>query len=67
MQHYVCTGDCGGEAEKSKVCDSDSCSKEGQSLTQCGCDDGLHAEVLSTTNASTDVLDVDSMDDEDDL
>ena len=64
MQHYVCTGDCGSESEKPKVCASDGCSKEGQSMMGCDCDDGLHHEILAT---SVDALDVESMDDEDNL
>ena len=65
MQHYVCTGDCGGESERPKVCDFGGCTKENQALTACSCDDGLHHAVLSSP--VVDVLDIDSMDDEDNL
>ncbi|MDO8590661.1 MAG: hypothetical protein Q7R65_01645 [bacterium] len=42
MPHYVCTGSCKAESNESKVCESDFCSKEGQSLVPCNCEDGLH-------------------------
>ena len=65
MQHFVCTGDCAGESDQAKVCDSEGCSKEGQPLVECDCDDGLHKGV--TSNPETDDLDMESMDDEDDM
>ena len=46
MTHYVCTGNCGKEADKPAVCNSDDCSNEGQALVACTCEDGLHEEVL---------------------
>lgn len=64
MMHYVCTGDCGGESEKAKVCDAEGCSKEGQPLSECDCADGLHKGVVET---SSDEPDVESMDDEDEM
>ena len=42
MTHYICPGECHGESDKPKVCESDFCSKEGQSLIPCSCEDGLH-------------------------
>ena len=63
MMHYVCTGDCGNEAERSGVCEHEGCSKEGQPFIECDCSDGLHKGVLPTS----DELDVEPMDDEDAL
>lgn len=61
MMHYVCTGDCGGELERSGVCESEGCSKEGHALSECDCADGLHKGVI----VSSEEPDVESMDDED--
>ncbi|HEY4499199.1 MAG TPA: hypothetical protein VJH94_04005 [Candidatus Paceibacterota bacterium] len=61
MQHYVCTGDCAGESEKPKVCETEGCSKEGQPLSECDCDDGIHKGIAVTS----DEPDIESMDDED--
>ncbi len=61
--HYVCTGDCGAEVERSGLCESEGCSKEGQPLSECDCADGLHKGVVETS----DELDVESMDDEDEM
>ena len=66
MTHYVCTGDCGGESEKPKVCETEGCSKEGQQLSECDCADGIHKGVVDTS-AAVDEVDVESMDDEGDL
>lgn len=61
MQHYVCTGDCGLESPRAGMCDTDTCSKEGQPLVECSCEDGFHEDILQTV----DDLDIESMDDED--
>lgn len=61
MMHYMCTGDCGAEVERPGVCENEGCSKEGQSLTECDCADGLHKGVVG----SSEEPDVESMDDED--
>ncbi len=42
MKHFVCTGGCGGESSVTKVCESEICVKEGETLTLCECEDGLH-------------------------
>jgi len=63
MTHYVCTGDCGGELERSGVCEKEGCNKESQPLTECDCADGVHKGVVGVI----DEPDVESMDDEDTL
>jgi hypothetical protein len=40
--HYVCTGDCGGISPTPKVCEDATCSKSGEPMIPCSCDDGLH-------------------------
>lgn len=45
MQHFVCTGGCDGEASVPGVCQSEGCEKEGEPLTSCVCEDGLHEET----------------------
>ncbi len=42
--HYVCTGGCGGEADRPGTCQAEDCSKEGQPMVPCACEDGLHDE-----------------------
>lgn len=63
MMHYVCAGDCGGEAERPGVCESGGCSKEGQPLAECDCGDGIHKGVARVAEDP----DIESMDDEDNL
>lgn len=63
MTHYVCSGDCGGELEHHGVCESEGCSREGQPLTECDCNDGIHKGVIPLA----DELDVESMDDVDSI
>lgn len=46
MVHYVCTGGCGGVAEKPGVCQAKGCPDQGQPLKECRCTDGKHAQVL---------------------
>lgn len=46
MKHYVCPGDCGGEAKKPGVCKADGCTHEGEALVACECEDGSHDEAL---------------------
>ncbi len=45
MAHYVCTGECGGAADRPGMCQAEDCSKEGQPLTPCSCEDGMHDDV----------------------
>ena len=42
MQHYVCTGSCQGESRSAGECEAEFCSKEGQPLVPCACEDSLH-------------------------
>lgn len=46
MNHYVCTGNCGGEAEKPGVCQVEGCTKADQPLELCTCEDGIHEDVV---------------------
>lgn len=46
MKHYVCVGECAGEAERPGVCQSEGCDNEGQPLTECNCEDGSHDEAI---------------------
>jgi hypothetical protein len=48
MSHYVCKGDCKTVADIAGVCQSDICSKKGEELEICGCEDGTHAEVVAS-------------------
>lgn len=45
-KHYVCTGSCRGVSSEPKVCESETCTKHGQPLTECDCADGHHSGVL---------------------
>ena len=54
MTHYVCTGSCQGEAQSPGVCEAEFCSKEGQPLVSCGCDDGSHAGAGEKSDDSED-------------
>jgi hypothetical protein len=45
MTHYVCTGSCGGESKVPGVCEAEFCTKEGQSLVSCSCEDGMHEDA----------------------
>lgn len=54
MTHYVCTGNCGGEASKPGVCQAEGCSREDQPLEQCECEDGLHPGVEMQTEEEID-------------
>ena len=44
MTHYICTGECAGISEKAGVCQSPTCSKHGQPLSECDCSDGKHGK-----------------------
>jgi hypothetical protein len=51
MTHYICTGDCEGESGTAGVCKAEDCTKSGQPLVACDCEDGEHAEALSGAEA----------------
>ncbi len=42
MQHYVCTGECGGVSREPGTCQADTCSKHNQPLVQCDCNGEEH-------------------------
>lgn len=44
MKHFVCNGGCDGEASVPGVCLAEGCEKEGEPLTPCVCEDGLHED-----------------------
>lgn len=41
MIHYTCTA-CHGTAEAPKMCETAGCTKNGQPLQMCTCEDGQH-------------------------
>ncbi len=45
--HYICP-ECGGVAEQPKVCETEGCSREGEPLQMCDCQDGQHHHESST-------------------
>lgn len=44
--HYVCS-ECGGVSGDSGVCNTENCSRAGDSLLECNCSDGEHSEILN--------------------
>lgn len=44
MQHFVCTGDCGGTSETAGLCQAPTCSQTGSPLMPCECEDNLHGK-----------------------
>jgi len=42
MNHYICTGGCGGVSDEAKVCEAEDCPKKGEPLKECDCADGEH-------------------------
>ncbi len=42
MNHYICTGGCGGVSKSPGVCKEETCPKHGLPLTECNCTDGKH-------------------------
>ncbi len=42
MTHYICTGTCGGVADKPGVCQAATCPMHGKPLVACNCTDGKH-------------------------
>jgi hypothetical protein len=45
MEHFICAGTCGGAASVAGVCNDPECSKTGEALSSCNCDDGSHRDV----------------------
>lgn len=45
MEHFICEGTCGGESPVAKTCDDPECTKHGEPLTQCTCEDGKHGKT----------------------
>lgn len=54
MQHFICAGGCDGESSTPGVCQAEDCKKEGEPLTPCDCEDGLHGEVLEKEDEDED-------------
>jgi hypothetical protein len=44
MKHYICTGECAGVSEKPGTCQTPTCSKHGELLSECDCEDGKHGK-----------------------
>ncbi len=42
MTHYICTGTCGGVADKPGVCQAATCPMHDKPLVACDCTDGKH-------------------------
>lgn len=42
MNHFVCTGECGGVSDHAGVCQDPNCSKHGQPLIECNCETNEH-------------------------
>lgn len=45
MEHFICTGGCGGISGTSGVCQTQSCPNYGKPLKSCTCNDGEHQEL----------------------
>jgi len=45
MEHFVCTGGCGGISGTPGVCQTESCPHHKHSLESCSCTDGSHDDV----------------------
>ncbi len=50
MPHYICTGECHGESQKPGICQTKDCSKFGEPLEECHCDDGWHKDYGESEN-----------------
>ena len=48
MDHYICTGGCGGVSDVAKACETEGCPKKGQPFEECGCADGSHEKKAET-------------------
>ncbi|OGY96968.1 MAG: hypothetical protein A2122_00020 [Candidatus Liptonbacteria bacterium GWB1_49_6] len=42
MEHYICTGGCNAVSETPGTCQDEDCSKRGEPLDLCECEDGEH-------------------------
>jgi len=42
MKHFICNGGCGLQTDTEGVCEAEFCTKNGQALTECECEDGEH-------------------------
>jgi len=42
MEHYICTGTDKGVSDTLGVCGGEGCSKQGEELIPCDCQDGKH-------------------------
>ena len=42
MNHYICTGSCGGVAQEEGTCQDSTCYKHDQLLEECTCSDAKH-------------------------
>ncbi|MDP2676777.1 MAG: hypothetical protein Q8O83_03775 [bacterium] len=45
MEHFICTGGCGGISGTPGVCQMDSCPHHGKDLVSCSCNDGEHSDA----------------------
>lgn len=55
MEHYVCTGGCGGTSEMpGAVCENETCPKQGEPMTPCYCTDGKHEEAMADAEEEED-------------
>ena len=54
MDHYICTGGCGGVAGTAGACQASDCGDHGKDLQLCDCKDGSHGKE-SVSSEDTDV------------
>jgi len=45
MEHFICTGGCGGISGTPGVCHMESCPRHGKSFESCSCNDGEHGDA----------------------
>jgi len=51
MEHFICTGGCGGVASEAGVCGAETCPKHGVALESCSCADGKHGGKIDNDEA----------------
>lgn len=56
MEHYVCTGSCGGVSDEEGVCTNEGCDKQYELLEPCDCTDGKHGRGVITKDSNGNVL-----------